>query len=129
MSLNKPDIDMFFALETSLHRPEIRASREVVSDLIADEFIEFGKFGRVYNKQITVEALAGETAQASASLPYVSDFSVRPLSDRVVLVTYKSIRTSADCQNNDETLRSSIWKLMAGRWQMIFHQGTPVPNQ
>jgi hypothetical protein len=129
MSLKEPDIDMFFALETSLHRPEIRASRQVVSDLIADDFIEFGKSGRVYNKQITVEALAGETTQASASLPYVSDFSVRSLSYCVVLVTYKSARPSADGQNNDETLRSSIWKLMAGRWQMILHQGTPVPNQ
>jgi hypothetical protein len=49
------------------------------------------------------------------------DFTVRRLAQDVMLVTYRTT-----IQNRAVSrLRSSIWKLIEGRWQMIFHQGTP----
>ncbi|MBY5363661.1 DUF4440 domain-containing protein [Rhizobium leguminosarum] len=128
MSVDEPDAALFLALEISLHRPEVRSSPRSVSDLLADEFIEFGSSGRVYNKTITIRALAEEAISESTPPPQVSDFSVRRLSDDVVLVTYKSIRASTEPGGNRQTLRSSIYKLFDGRWQMIFRQGTIIPQ-
>jgi hypothetical protein len=127
MSFNEPDADLFFRLETNLHRLETRMSPQQVSDLLADEFLEYGKSGRVFNKQSTVDALAGEGKSASDSVPQVADFSATSLSGDVVLVTYRSVRVADEATMSAETLRSSIWKRRSGRWQMVFHQGTPVP--
>lgn len=129
MSFIEPDTDLFYRLETSLHRPETRMSPQQVSDLLADEFLEFGKSGRVFNKQLTVDALASEGSSGSDSVPQVADFSVTSLSSDVVLVTYRSVRVADEAAISFETLRSSIWKLGSGRWQMVFHQGTPVPHE
>jgi len=129
MSVPEPDVDLFYRLETSLHRPETRKSPQLVSDLLADDFLEFGKSGRVFNKQLTVDALAGERLSGSDSVPQVADFSVTSLSSGVVLVTYRSIRVADEAPKSFETLRSSIWKLGSERWQMVFHQGTPVPHE
>ncbi len=50
----------------------------------------------------------------------LSNFEIYPISDDTVLATYR-VRDETRMQN---TLRSSIWKLIEGRWQMFFHQGT-----
>ncbi|MCV9967495.1 DUF4440 domain-containing protein [Pararhizobium sp. BT-229] len=127
MILTNPEL--LYSLETSLHRPDVRLSSALVANLLTDEFIEFGRSGRIYNKQFMIEALQGESSSPAGPLPQVEDFSVSTLSNSVVLVTYKSIRASVDKQKSHETLRSSIWKMEAGQWQMIFHQGTPVPDE
>lgn len=86
--------------------------------------MEFGKSGRVYDKQVTIDALAGESVSGASIVPQVTDFSVVALSNEVVLVRYRSVRTTvSDARRRFETLRSSIWKLDSGRWQMVFHQG------
>ena len=127
MSLKEPDVDLFYHLETSLHRPEVRTSALHVAELLTDEFVEFGKSGRVYDRQVTIDALAGESVSGASIVPQVTDFSVVALSNEVVLVRYRSVRTTvSDARRRFETLRSSIWKLDSGRWQMVFHQGTPV---
>lgn len=129
MSVDVPNAKLFYSLETSLHRPEVRSSPALVANLLADEFIEFGRSGRVYNKQITIEALQDESSSPIDPLPQVADFLASSLSSNVVLVTYKSTRASNGSQKSHATLRSSIWKMEAGQWQMIFHQGTPVPDE
>jgi len=43
---------------------------------LADEFVEFGKSGRVYDKQVTIDALAGESVSGASIVPQVTDFSV-----------------------------------------------------
>ena len=114
----------FLALERKLHKPDLRSSRETVSELLADTFIEFGSSGRVYDKMIVVDALAEETGADASTVPEVKDFAARYLSSDTVLVTYRSIRQSTNTSKERQTLRSSIWKLADGRWQMLFHQGT-----
>jgi len=51
----------------------------------------------------------------------MSDFKVQLLAPHTALVTYKTVRQS---QPSRPTPRSSIWQLLDGRWEMIFHQGT-----
>lgn len=127
MAIDEADFTLFLSLETSLHRPEIRSSPDLVGRLLADEFLEFGRSGRVYNRSVTIEALAAEDVSEPAPLPQVSDFSVTRLSHDVMLVTYKSTREPTENQEGRQTLRSSIYRHQEGRWQMIFHQGTPIP--
>jgi hypothetical protein len=109
--------EMFRVLEESLHRKEIRNSRARVSELIADDFVEFGKSGAVYHKEEILNALEDEQIDLEIE---VSEFVARELSSDVVLVTYKS--TAEGLTAN----RSSIWVKRDCRWQMTFHQGTTI---
>ena len=128
MSRDAPDTTLFRSLEQKLHRPEVRRSPDAVRALLADEFIEFGSSGRVYDKASIIEALASEPAAEAALTPDVHDFTAYPIAPNTVLVTYRSSRNRPDGSGTRTTLRSSIWKLIDGRWQMLFHQGTVVPS-
>jgi hypothetical protein len=108
------------SLEEQLLKPEVRASPDEVGYLLADEFIEFGSSGRVYDKRQISEALQQETPDPTTRISLV-DFVARRLAFEVILVTYRTIRPDRP----ESRLRSSIWKLIEGRWQMVFHQGTP----
>ena len=47
-------------LEERLLRAEVRRSPAVVAELLADEFVEFGSSGRVFDKQQMIDALRRE---------------------------------------------------------------------
>lgn len=106
-------------LELSLHRADVRGSRERVDQLLADDFMEFGKSGSVYDKCLLIEVLAQERG-GSPQLS-VEDFAVRFLSETIALATYRATAPSR------RTLRSSIWRHESSGWRMTFHQGTPIP--
>ena len=111
--MKPPDTNaaFFFELETSLHMKHVRNSTDAVSALLADDFVEFGRSGRVWDKRAIIESMQRETLDQEVT---VKDFAARELAPDVVLVTYKTV----------SALRSSIWKRLGGKWQMIFHQGT-----
>jgi|SRR5688572_26014303 hypothetical protein len=104
-------------LEKRLARVEQKLSAEEAANLIADEFVEFGASGKVWNKAEIVSALP--TWPPSQSV--LENFRVTELSASVCLVTYK---LSREPERPDGTLRSSIWRCTNGKWQMVFHQGT-----
>jgi GNAT superfamily N-acetyltransferase len=110
-------------LEEELLKPETRASPDRVGYLLADDFIEFGSSGGVFNKRQIIEALRQE-ARDPAHRVLLADFSVRQLASNVMLVTYRATSEAA----GGSRLRSSIWKLIDDRWQMLFHQGTHSPG-
>jgi hypothetical protein len=109
-------------LEEQLLRPEVRGSTEKVSALLADEFIEFGSSGRVFDRQQIIAALRAESPMRRS----LADFSTSVLAPGVVLVTYRAIRDDASGKSPTSSLRSSIWKLIDRRWQMLFHQATLI---
>lgn len=111
-------------LEERLLRPELRSSAKEVADLLADDFIEFGRSGRIYDKPQTVEALASEVPGFGLAERLASHFHASQLAEGVVLLTYRSVRRETG--NMAHSLRSSIWAWRKGRWQMVFHQGTPA---
>src|SRR5690349_25111573 len=102
-------------LEERLLHPSVRASADEVATLLADEFIEFGSSGRIYDKQQTIRLLQQEQGDAQLTM---AEFSARKLSVDVVLVTYRVVES--------QTIRSSIWSFQEGRWRMVFHQGTKI---
>ena len=117
-------LHQILALETSLHRPEIRRSRAAAERLLAPEFVEFGRSGRVYDRRSVIKAHIEEDSASNDPVPKVSDVACRLLAEDCVLLTYRSAGRSSEC--SIETLRSSIWKRVGEGWHMVFHQGTPA---
>ena|SRR5262249_42324488 len=111
-------------LEERLLQPDVRRSAQAVAELLADEFIEFGSSGHVFTKQQIIASLQ----QESPTQLTLEEFRATALAQGVVLVTYRSVRHGAEGRRA-YSLRSSIWRWNEGRWQMIFHQGTPTKGE
>ncbi len=109
--------EQLFQLEGKLLKPEIRTSKDELANLLADTFFEFGSSGKVLYKDENI----GEMTLSLVKMK-LSDFEIHPLSEEIVLTTYR-IFNEMDKQHS---LRSSIWKLTDGRWKMHFHQGTKI---
>ncbi len=119
MALSANDHQELKDLELSLLDPDTRRSPKSVAALLADEFIEFGASGEVYDKHQTIEAIAQPGTNIVAT-----EFTVRSLALNVALLTYKSMSGSGEHRRH--ALRSSIWKRTDDGWQLVFHQGTPM---
>ena len=106
-------------LEESHIGLELRMNVEKLGELLADDFFEIGSSGFMYDKQECLEVGVVLTEMT------LHNYEIYPLADGVVLATYFIVDTT----RNRNTLRSSIWKLIDGRWQLYFHQGTITPLQ
>ncbi len=102
-------------LEEKLLEPKTRTNPAELDKLLADNFFEFGSSGNVWYKKNSVGGDGLSVREMT-----LSNFEIYSISDDTVLATYR-VRDETRMQN---TLRSSIWKLIEGRWQMFFHQGT-----
>lgn len=112
--------DAIYKLENLLLEPETRKSINQLNELIAEDFLEFGSSGMIFNKKDVLESLPSETDIKFKIL----DFEVKELSLVTVLATYKLNKTIS--QETFTSLRSSIWKKTNNNWQMLFHQGTRI---
>jgi hypothetical protein len=108
-------------LEERLAQPQVRRSPEDLSQLLAEDFREFGSSGRVFNKQQIIQALQ-EQRPCRLSL---EDFQAVTLAPDVVLLTYRGCCQFQGSDTVLRSLRSSIWRKQNGSWQVVFHQGTP----
>jgi hypothetical protein len=123
MPEDNAQVMLILQLEESLLQADIHNSEKEVSALLADEFIEFGSSGRVYDKQQAIESLQNEPKEAMPQR-VIADFNVSVLAAGIILVTYRLLNISSD--SSMDSLRSSIWELIGDRWQIVFHQGTPI---
>jgi len=110
-------------LEQRLLLPETRASAAALRHLLAEEFIEFGSSGRVYDREMIVSKLAGQEPTWRYQL---SDFAALELGPGLILATYRTRATAIETGQQRCSLRSSIWRRHEDGWQMLFHQGTPT---
>lgn len=101
-------------LEESHINLDVRKSREKLDRLLADDFFEIGSSGYMFNKK---DCLKDGVVLTEMSL---HNYEIYPLAEDVILSTYYIV----DKTRNRNTLRSSIWKFIEGRWQLFFHQGT-----
>ena len=111
-------------LELQLLDPKVRMSRALASALLADDFVEFGSSGRVYDKVSVLDALAIDASVA----PAVRDFAVKALGPGVYLATYCTVRHASSGEDMRQALRSSIWRQTGAHWQLVFNQGTPAES-
>ena len=70
-------------LEERLLQPDVRRSPRAVADLLADEFVEFGSSGRVFDEPQIIAALRDEPPIHRS----LSEFKSTVLAPDVVLVT------------------------------------------
>ena len=121
MCLRSTDAEELKRLEEALLRPEVRRSPENMDALLADDFVEFGKSGRMYRKADILN-IAAPPWDGQLSL---LEFSAKALAPSVALVTYRSMLRVADGRAR-YAVRSSIWRRTAQGWRLVLHQGTPT---
>jgi hypothetical protein len=120
--------ELLFQLEQQLMDPIFRKNSEQVSKLLAQEFFEFGSSGRAWTRAEILDLLSGEPIQPA---PAIEDFAVHPIVQDLVQVTYRTVRLTADGIQDGKSqaaLRSSLWIFRDSRWQILFHQGTKIPE-
>jgi hypothetical protein len=114
--------ELLRSLEKRLLQGDVRNSREALAGLLAEEFVEFGSSGTIYTRSEAIDALA-------VSVPArwtITDFHcILPAPD-IALVTFRAARIVGPDTPAEFSLRSSLWRETSGRWQLWFHQGTPV---
>jgi len=116
-------IEDIHALEQRLLDPSVRSDAVALSALLAPDFVEFGASGQRYERNEILQHLARESREAGLAL---SDFEVIELAPQVVLARFRITKQVAPEARVVESLRSSIWRNTGGRWQLLFHQGSPI---
>jgi hypothetical protein len=107
-------------LELELQAIGTMQDEERLNELLADQFVEYGRSGRTYDKEQIIQLLL----QATESNAWSQDFNIKPLSDQIALVTYRSAHLQENGTLERHTLRSSVWIKGGQGWQLLFHQGT-----
>ena len=124
MNLNTEPLDDICAhlraCEGALLDPSLRRNRRRVSELLAEDFLEFGSSGRVWTREQILDLLETEDYQP----PAMEDFKCALIAGGVALVTYRTIRINPHTEERAATLRSSLWTRESGKWRVRFHQGT-----
>lgn len=122
----KQIVDDALTLEESHLKPEIRSSRNQLDAMLHENFVEIGASGKIYTKAQILDALPSQ----EPSVFEIHDFHARPIDPPTPYT--ESIHTHYTLMSTDpdgttrHSLRSSIWVLEQGLWQLKFHQGTPM---
>jgi len=90
MKTDKSVEDQIRFLEEQLLKPEVRASPRELEIILADDFLEFGSSGRVYDKQQIIAALQ----QESGGEILLMDFQVKLIGPGAALATSRTVRFS-----------------------------------
>ena len=106
-------------LEKPMWRAETRFDVNFQRTTFAQDFLEFGRSGRVYQRQ---QLILDERREIRATLP-LDELSIRLLDENTAQVTYDShVEYDGVVEH---ARRSSIWSRDEQGWVMRFHQGTP----
>jgi hypothetical protein len=107
------------ALELRLQDSSTRKDPAAIGELLSDDFREFGASGIVWDRATILETLSAEPPCPITS----ENFECQRLSSHLALLTYTATNPAR------KTLRSSLWRLEADRWRVLFHQGTVILPQ
>lgn len=129
MLSNRPNTDsqakleeLLLKLEQRLMDPVFCKDRAQVSGLLAEGFREFGSSGRVWSRDQILNP-----SETRPPAPLVEDFAVNTIVPELVQVTYRTLKAIPGGKPQ-AALRSSLWIRRGDRWQMLFHQGTRIPD-
>jgi hypothetical protein len=112
-------------LETELHKANSRHDETWFQRTLHPSFREFGRSGRIYDRDSTIAALL---AEKSNQVIWSQDFAVQWLDERTALLTYRSASETQGGELELHANRSSIWLQTESGWQIVFHQGTPAES-
>ena len=102
MALEKNDIEKLYELEESLWKSETRFNEEYMRTIMAKDFFEFGRSGKIYSID---ESLTASYQEIGAKLP-LKDFAIHEIDEKVVLITYISEVQYGEIEIGN---RSSLW--------------------
>ncbi len=88
-----------------------------LNNRIHDEFIEFGKSGKVFDKNSIIKYL--NSLDEDRDIEIIS-FKVKRIKEDVIIANYISYEKEIEVK----ALRTSIWKKESSDWKLYFHQGT-----
>jgi len=115
-------------LEEQLRELEIRVMTAAgerraddIRDFVAEDFLEIGASGRTYTKSEVLTALE----RAPLRRFMVADFKVVASGKDWAMVSYRAGERAAE--SSSISLRSTLCVERAGKWQIVFHQGTNIP--
>jgi hypothetical protein len=111
-------------LEERLANPGPGDTPRSLAPIFADDFREFGSSGRIFDAATVLGASSGAEQLPGRGVIALEGFRVERVAPHVVLATYTG-RTAGG--SRPAALRSSLWRKTDDHWQIVFHQGTPVP--
>jgi hypothetical protein len=118
-------VDALNEREPIFHNDPPGADRTYLEELIAEDYFEVGGSGRIYSRERVIETVVDRYDREEPAVEYkVEDFAVREISAQIFLATYTL--SQPDGHETRVTRRSTIWTNAAGRWQVVYHQGTVV---
>jgi len=115
-------------LEERLANPGPEENARTLGLLIAEDFREIGSSGRMFDAQTVLGALGTVAQRAGRGTISLEEFRLDRVAPNVMLTTYVA-KSAAGPGWRPPSLRSSLWCKRDGRWQVVFHQGTPVPAE
>ena len=105
-------------LELTLWTRKTRFNPTLMDQTFAPDCHEFGRSGRRYTR---AELLHAKAHPIDAT---IHNFTEHKLSATITHTIYISeLRTPSGTESAN---RSSLWDSASGRWQLRFHQGTPI---
>ncbi|MGM7648887.1 DUF4440 domain-containing protein [Nocardia sp. JW2] len=108
------EIEYVVSAELRLADRQIRNSRADSAALLDADFREFGASGRVWDRESILDMMSDDISSA----PTIDHVTAARLAPTVIHVTYRT-------RSQERTaVRSSIWLLRDGSWNLYFHQGT-----
>ena len=118
IEISEKDATELQCLEQELWIAETRCDRAYMETVMAPDFFEFGRSGRIYKRE---EILAHGSGTIEAVIP-LQNLNIKLLSADVAQVTYDSEATFDG--DVEKARRSSIWSKSGESWKLRFHQGT-----
>ncbi|ALS79972.1 DUF4440 domain-containing protein [Planococcus kocurii] len=104
-----------YRLECSHLEPECWVSTDKLSEVLDDEFFEFGSSGGLIKRQ----DFEGDFPSNPDPMA-IHFFEMHKLGPDAVLTTYQI----TNLKTGKLTNRSSVWKKRENGWRLFFHQGT-----
>jgi aminoglycoside 3-N-acetyltransferase len=118
------DVDAAAALERELLDPACRVDPDRVAALLADDFVEIGASGRVWNRDDVVASLAAEPGMDAIITTTIGPMSGHQIAPGLVVVRY----TTHHDGGPGTVHRTGWWQQTTSGWRCRFHQATVVPE-
>ncbi|MCX4863648.1 MULTISPECIES: nuclear transport factor 2 family protein [Streptomyces] len=104
--------------ELRLLDPVVRASADLLSQVLHPDYREIDSSGRVWDRDTMIASLTAADAPRAGQMT-ASRMSGIQLADDLVHLTYDT-ETKGHLAH-----RSSVWRLTESGWELYYHQATP----
>lgn len=108
-------MDKLLEYENLLFKKSFCSKKENLEKIFHKDFSEFGKSGRIFNREGTINYLLNSEDRNIQIL----DFAVNQIDEKTFIVHYKSKH-----DGKQMVLRTSIWIYENKEFKLYFHQGT-----